>query len=293
MKTNSLIYKEERSNSEITVRVTVRLDDECKNGHEDFSVTADVYQYGKPKIDKYMVCCGCCHEDILQLFPEFKQFVDLHLCDVNGAPMYAVSNGFYHIGNNPDKWVEYNHLTQEEAKQMPLVENEKHYQYLLNKLGVLDRWKAEAQAAIKALELLTGNEFKSKATKLTTYTFTPERFEELKKLEASGYYSVDAITSRMLANAEAERLKVLAKNNADEKEAIAKIKREFKIKNAFLAIGIANEHFIYYDSSNTIKFNWRGYGKPLSDDEIKKAIADVDHKQLPKNVKFMNNLQQL
>lgn len=214
MKTNSLVYKEERSNSEITVRVTVRLDDECRNGHEDFSVTAGVYQYGMPKIDKYMVCCGCCHEEVLQLFPEFKQFVDLHLCDVNGAPMYAVSNGFYHKGNNPDKWVEYNHLMQEEANQMPLVEDQEHYQYLLNKLGVIDRWKAEAQAAIKVLELLTGKEFESIATRLSNYGFTPERFEELKKLEASGYYSVDAITSRMLANAETARLKVLAKNKS-------------------------------------------------------------------------------
>ena len=286
MKTNSLVYKEERSNSEITVRVTVRLDDECRNGHEDFSVTAGVYQYGMPKIDKYMVCCGCCHEEVLQLFPEFKQFVDLHLCDVNGAPMYAVSNRFYHKGNNPDKWVEYNHLMQEEANQMPLVEDQEHYQYLLNKLGVIDRWKAEAQAAIKVLELLTGKEFESIATRLSNYGFTPERFEELKKLEASGYYSVDAITSRMLANAETARLKVLAKIKADEKEEIAKIKRKFKIQNAFLAIGINNEDFIYYDHTNTIKFNWRGYGKPLSDEEIKKAIADVNHKQLPKNVKF-------
>ncbi len=286
MKTSTLIYKATRSNDEITVKVKVRLDDQCKNGHEDFSVTADVYQKGKPMIDKYMVCCGCCHEEVLLLFPELKQFVDLHLCDVNGAPMYAADNGFYRIRNNPEKWVEYNHLTQEEADKMQFVEDVNHYQYLLNKLGVIDRWKKEAQDAIKVLENLTGEEFESKATKLSDYTIAPELFNEMAEKDANGYYSKEAIEKRLQEKIEQKNQKVIADNKAKEKEEIAKIKREYKIKNALLMAGVDNEHFIYYSHSNTLTFNWCKYGTPLSKEFIEEVLAKIDRKQLPKNVKI-------
>ena len=71
MKTNELIYKCSKEVNDKIVYVTIRLNDDCRNGHNDFSITGEVYQKGKPKTDIYLVCGGCCHEEILVAFPEF------------------------------------------------------------------------------------------------------------------------------------------------------------------------------------------------------------------------------
>lgn len=81
------------------LHIGIRLNDECKNGHQDFAITASCYNKkgGGSTADKWFLYGGCSHDDILKVCPELQQFVDLHLCDYNGAPMYAEANGFYHL----------------------------------------------------------------------------------------------------------------------------------------------------------------------------------------------------
>ena len=103
MKTNNLIYKCSKEVNDTVVYVTIRLNDECNNGHNDFSITGEVYKKGKPKTDRYMVCCGCCHDEILEAFPEFKIFVDLHLCSSDGYPMFLGKNAAYWVSIGDDE----------------------------------------------------------------------------------------------------------------------------------------------------------------------------------------------
>lgn len=62
------------------MNVHISLDDYCKNGVCGWSITTDIYE--KCRNGRYVFCSsGCCHDEILEYFPEFKRFVDLHLCN--------------------------------------------------------------------------------------------------------------------------------------------------------------------------------------------------------------------
>ena len=88
-------------NEKTDLYVTVRFDDECGNGHNSLSVTANMYEAGW-KIDRKMICEGCIHEEIVQAFPELKRAIDFHLCSTDG-PMHYVADSLYHAGNK-DCW---------------------------------------------------------------------------------------------------------------------------------------------------------------------------------------------
>ena len=86
------IYENDFGNNE-KIAVEISLSDDCKNGHNDFSITADIYEQRGSRY--YHVSCGCQHDEILKYFPEFQIFVDLHICDDNGVPMYPIANNPY------------------------------------------------------------------------------------------------------------------------------------------------------------------------------------------------------
>ena len=73
-----------------SIIVEIRLSDPCRNGYDDFAITATTYN-----IRGHWQSCGCLHDEILKHFPEFQIFVDLHLCDDNGIPMYPIANNPY------------------------------------------------------------------------------------------------------------------------------------------------------------------------------------------------------
>lgn len=59
------------------INVKILLADDCKNNICDWSITADIYE--QRKNGRFVWCAGgCCHEEILKRFPQFKMFVDLH-----------------------------------------------------------------------------------------------------------------------------------------------------------------------------------------------------------------------
>lgn len=158
------------------LEIYIRLNDECKNGHQDFSITASAWEKGKPKTDKWNIYGGCCHEEILKARPDLLPFVKLHLSDWEGVPMYAVENGFYHLKNGfyktkptdadfKSEFCEYYRITPEQITQLKTSENSLQYALFLQSLGILKQWKEEANKAIKILEEMTGSQFLPNSTK--------------------------------------------------------------------------------------------------------------------------------
>lgn len=153
--------------------VTIRLNDEGRNGHQDFSVTGEIYEGGKPLTDENLLACGRIHDEIAEYFPEFEPFIKLHLADCEGAPMYAVENGFYHLKNDmtKEKFCNYYRIKPEQYDILKESKNELQFAFSLFELGIVKQWKEEAKEAIKILESLTNKTFlKDSKTHLSNWT---------------------------------------------------------------------------------------------------------------------------
>jgi len=71
------------------LKVNIRYDDQCGNGHNSFSITADLYRDGQHWPG------GCLHDDILEFAPEFAHLIKWHLAGSNG-PIHYIENTTYH-----------------------------------------------------------------------------------------------------------------------------------------------------------------------------------------------------
>lgn len=151
METNELVYEKSKTikidGKLFNLKITLSLHDDCKNGECDFSTTYSMYKgrresYGSDKLL------------LKEHFSEFKQIIDLHLSNFEGKPMFYIQNGFYHMGNQNDA-VEYLRITENEFLSLKKAINIQVFEFLLIDLGIIDRWKNEANEAIKMLETLT------------------------------------------------------------------------------------------------------------------------------------------
>lgn len=85
-----VFYTEGKHNLKIIA--TVRHDDECGNGHNSFSITAEITTvHGRD----YMG--GCCHDEVAKHFPKLAPFIKWHLTSTDG-PMHYVANTLYWLG---------------------------------------------------------------------------------------------------------------------------------------------------------------------------------------------------
>lgn len=74
-----------------TMIVTVRHDDRCGNGHNTFSVTADIHENGRE------YSCGTMPDEVARRFPDLAPYLKWHLTSTDG-PMHYVDNTFYWLG---------------------------------------------------------------------------------------------------------------------------------------------------------------------------------------------------
>lgn len=265
--------------------VKIRLDDECKNGHQDFSIVADIYKHGK-RGDKNYIAGGCCHEEILKHFPEFEIFVKLHLCDYTGVPMYAVENGFYHLveGFNNVKPNESNFKAEfcnyyriKPAQFDILIQSENKIRYALNlqNLGILEQWREEANKAILILEELTGVKFLVDS-KRTQYTApTAEQIAEEDKKDKEGYYKPENVQKRKAQEVADKKVAKYKAIEDDKNKEIAKALKEYEVNKSVLDAGLSLENFIFYSHSNTGCFNWKNYGERITKTEFEQFLKVV------------------
>ncbi len=284
---NDLRYSVTKTKGGLDYIIKIRLNDECKNGHQDFSITGDVYTAGK-RGDGNCQGGGAMGDTIAKLFPEFAIFDRLHLCTAKGVPMYAIENGFYWL---KEKGVtaaaDYLRLTPEQAKQIEGAEDKIYLQCILEKMGVPAQWEAEANEAIKLLEDWTGKEFINDSKKAG---FIPlgEKIKEVEQKIKSGYYTPEKIADREEEKQRAKITKKLEDLKTQRDKEIDKANIEYNAKAEILRAGglMMEDNAIYYNHSNEVRFNWMSYGPRVTQEQLDAFIKVVDKSQFPAGVTF-------
>jgi hypothetical protein len=83
------IYKGEN----VDLYIHIRYDDCCGNGHNSFSITGDLYAEGRNS-HSTLITCGCIHDIIAKLAPEYKKYIKWHLMSSN-SPLHYIENTIY------------------------------------------------------------------------------------------------------------------------------------------------------------------------------------------------------
>ena len=283
----SKVYNEGGETFKIVVKIS--LDDDCKNTCCDWSITGDIYRRKRNgSYEDYRG--GCIHDDILKHFPGFKKFVDLHLSDCHGAPMYAVENGYYIMNKEgKEKAREYLRATDEEINILSMSGDKQYFKYLLHHLGIVARWQNESEEAIKELEKLTGckwvNPYKGDEERKHV-SITDEEIKEINEKLESGYYTPEAVKARE----EEARLKAIEKKRNEIinhcKKGVEKLERERDVMLYVLNSGLPVDNVIYYDHTNKVVFNWLDYRDKISQADFIDFVNNIDYSKLPEGITF-------
>lgn len=292
MKTNTLKYTVVKSFREkgITYKVitTIKLHDECKNGTCSWSITG-ILQQKKGNGCFYDIGHGCIHEEILKASPKLKMFVDLHLCDWRGTPLYPVETGYYFLQKDKKQAKEYLRVTDEEMEILSKCDSKEYFKYKLFAFGIVERWQAESKKAIQALEELTGdvwvNPYKESEER-HRFVLSDEEREEMEGKILSGYYTESAIQERK----EAERIAKIEKRKNEViktfEKRINKATKEKDVKLAILGAGLLSDNYIYYVEGNNVVFNYYSYHDKVTEEEYNNMLKNIDYSLLPEGIKF-------
>lgn len=291
---NKLIYSSTKffteNKEEYRITVTISLDDDCHNNMCDWSVTADIRQ--KDQQGTYVEYMGgCCHDEVAKHFPELAKFISLHLCNHYGAPMYPVENGIYHVRRSGmSVAMEYLRISEQECVELYKASEDKMYfKYLLFNLGIVDRWKRESDELLVELEDLCGkkwvNPYTPEKERFTLTLMDEERLLIEERIKA-GYYSEENIEKRREEAHKAKMVEKRAKICEQYDKEIRQAEVEKKIMLCVFDYGLSTDNAIYYPHTNTLSFNWNGYGKKITQEEFDDFVNKVDRSQLPEGIKF-------
>jgi len=270
MKTKIIVGTEKLKNSDFRkFIINIRLDDDCKNGHEDFAITAEGWD--KTNFRNDCDIAGCCHEEIVKLYPEFQIFVDLHLNSAKGVPMFAIANGVYYLQEGKfDVLKEHLMLSDSEINIFKNCTDKLYFQYLIEKMGLPTRWQKKANKAIELLENITKEVYTDHSTKETFIFLTPEQTAEIEEKINTGFYLPKAISKRKAEEKQAKKEMLISdlKNKAaEEKRAID---LELQLKLFVLSQNLPIDNLIYYKHTRILTFNWQNtsYTKNITPEQF-------------------------
>lgn len=293
MKKNSLVFNEVKKVSingeKLKIEAKVRLDDDCKNGICFFHLTGSIYILGES--GRYSLYKSWAIGDDIEKFEMVSGwFNKFHGRTRLGYDTSLIPNLIYHIKKgNKDYAMRYAMLNEDEYKVLSFVADEKEYfKYLLFDLGIMDRMKREADAAIKKLEELTGDTWVnpySPEKERHTIVLTPEEKKLVEDRIEAGYYTEPAIEERRLERIRAKREKEKKSVIDNFEKKLKELEYDRNVRLALIDFDIF-DNVIYYNHSNKIVFNWLDSRDKIPEEKYKEFVENVDRSKLPEGVTF-------
>lgn len=164
-----------------------------------------------------------------------------------------------------------------------------YFKYLLFNLGIVDRWKRESDELLVELEDLCGkkwvNPYTPEKERFTLILTDEERLLVEERIKA-GYYSAENIEKRREEAHKAKMVEKRAKICEQYDKEIRQAEVEKKIMLCVFDYGLSTDNAIYYPHTNTLSFNWNGYGEKITQEEFDDFVNNVDRSQLPEGIKF-------
>jgi hypothetical protein len=289
MEQKNYIFTGYVSNDTVGFDVKITLNDECKNGHSDFHITGTMYDLTKDKTPsrKNEECSGSIGKEIVKHFPQFAIFEKLHGNDFEGTPFGAITDSFFYMN---DKKAAMRHLnvTSEEfcALQLAYFDEDKTYFHFLcqHRLDLPTRWKTKATKAIEWLEENAQQHFDTSHGVGRFKPLLQDEIDVFIQRENEGYYTAENVELRRLARLNEKKNALIDKINATYDSKVTKAKQQKMFDLAIANFFGEEVCVIYYDHTNTYKFNWFGSHNHVTPEEI---TAFVESKpKIPKGAKL-------
>lgn len=266
---------------------SIKLDDNCKNGHLTFSFTGEIkVKKGDGRFYNYI--SGAIADIITYFKPELEKFNRLHLFNHLGQPMY-IDNIRYHI--NEDK-------SNQEISEMYNIsdmgaveilrnasDNKDLFYYLVFRLGVAETWEKQAKEAIREMEAKTCLALKIENKDKVYKQFDEKDCETLENLYQLGFASKQAKQYRTQQAAEEKKAKELAEIEKEFAKTVEKTKRIYEVKKAVISYGISWNNVVFYDHKNELCFNWSDGYKKIPSDVINGLVCS---NTLPEEIEVTN-----
>lgn len=272
-------------------QLTVKLGDIYNNGNVQFSIRT----YTEVQSSQGLwipESWGINREFLENRFDDLLPFIGLHGCCFDGAPLNPVSEGSYLFRTGErDKAIALLRITEDEADRLLIPAKEPEYfSFMLRKLGIIDRWAAEASRLMDWLDFylddVSVTKFFDEKSK-SDYHGIDSSLDIIKKQDAEGHFSEENIIARFQEKSQANVDKARKEVYGCYERSVKYAELERDLKLSLIDAGLPTSNFICYSFSNSATFNFSETSPLIPESEVERYIETVGSVRFP-DIKFCN-----